>query len=258
MLLAGRATRLMRYVHDEPKRYDAVVRFGTETDTEDLCGAVVREAPLPTIPGLEAAAQRLLGETDQVPPAYSAKRVGGRRAYALARAGAAVELPAVRVTVHALALGGFEGTPDAVEQCRMQLSCAGGTYVRSLARDLARAAGSGAHLIALRRLEAGVFSVTRAVSLERLQARDVALESPLAAVGGYPRQALTPNELERVVRGIDVEARIAGQYAALVGASDPGADETLVAFAERRRSEVGDRWQPRVVMRQPEVEGEGP
>jgi tRNA pseudouridine55 synthase len=257
VLLAGRATRLMRYVHDEPKLYDAVVRFGAETDTEDLHGAVVREAPLPTIPALEAAAQGLVGETDQVPPAYSAKRVDGKRAYALARAGAVVDLPAVRVTVHALSLGPFDGTPDAVEQCQMRVSCGGGTYVRSLGRDLARAAGSAAHLTALRRVEAGVFSITRAVSVERLQARAVALESPLAAVAGYPRQVLTPDDLRKVVRGIDVEARMAGEYAALVGAADPASEATLVAFAERRRSELGDRWQPRVVMRQPEVGDRG-
>jgi tRNA pseudouridine55 synthase len=258
VLLVGRATRLMRYVHDEPKLYDAVVRFGTETDTEDLHGAVVREAPLPAIPAIEGAAQRLLGETDQVPPAYSAKRVAGRRAYALARAGAVVELPAVRVTVHSVGLSAFEGMPDAVEQCQMRVSCAGGTYVRSLARDLARAAGSAAHLTALRRLEAGVFSVGRAASLERLQARAVALESPLAALAGYPRQALSRDELLKVVRGIDVEARMAGEYAALVEAGDSGGNEALVAFAERRRSEMGDRWQPRVVMRPPGTEGRTP
>ena len=251
VLLAGRATRLMRFVQDEPKVYDAVLRFGTETDTEDLNGSVVRESPLPTVAALQTAASQFIGEGWQVPPSYSAKRVDGKRAYELARAGETVTLNPVRIVVHSLALSDYEGSPGAVDRCRVQVSCAGGTYVRSLGRDLARAAGSAGHLVALRRLEAGIFSVSRAVSLERLQGGDIDLESPLAALAGYPRQDLTTEELRKVVRGIDVEARTEGKYAALVDADVYGGEGTLVAFAERRRAEQGERWQPRVVMRQP-------
>jgi tRNA pseudouridine55 synthase len=190
----------------------------------------------------------MVGETSQVPPAYSAKHVGGRRAYALARAGTAVDLPAVRITVHTLALDDFRGAPDAIEECRLRVSCAGGTYVRSLGRDLARAAGSAGHLIALRRLRTGAFSVDRACSLEQVQARSVALEPPLAALAGYPRQDLTMDELKSVVRGIDIEARVDGPYAALVDADVYGGEGRLIAFGQRRGSEAGDRWQPRVVM----------
>ena len=249
VLLTGRATRLMRYLHDEPKGYEAVLSFGTETDTEDLYGAVIRSAPLPTRAALHAAAGRLVGETDQVPPAYSAKRIDGKRAYELAREGTPVVLAPVRITVHAIALDEFDGAPDAVERCRLRVSCAGGTYVRSLARDLARDAGSAAHCVALRRLEAGVFSVARALSLEQLRAGNISLESPLAALAGFPRQDLTTDELRQVIRGIDVEARTEGPFAALVDADVHGGEGTLVAFAERRPSEKGDRWQPRVVMR---------
>jgi tRNA pseudouridine55 synthase len=249
VLLAGRATRLMRYLHDEPKVYEAVVQFGTETDTEDLHGAVVRDAPLPSREALDAAALGLVGETLQVPPAYSAKRIEGKRAYQLAREGVALAMTPVRVTVHSLALDGFEGTPDAVERCRLRASCGGGTYVRSLARDLARAATSAGHCVALRRLEAGVFSAARALTLEALQASNVALESPLRALAGYPRQDLTTDEFRQVIRGIDVEARVEGAFAALVDADVYGGEGTLIAFAERRPSEKGDRWQPRVVMR---------
>ena len=251
VLLSGRATRLMRYVRDEPKVYEATVRFGSETDTEDLHGTVVREGPLPSSASLFAAAPRFVGETDQVPPAFSAKHVDGKRSYELARAGHAVPLPAVRITVHALSLDRFAGSDDAVEQCGLRVSCAGGTYVRSLARDLGRAVGSAAHLVALRRMEAGSFLASRAVTLEALQAGRAVLEPPLAALAGYPEQALTTDELRKVVRGIDVEARVDGAFAALVDADVYGGAGTLVAFAQRRSSEQGDRWQPRVVMRDP-------
>jgi tRNA pseudouridine55 synthase len=251
VLLSGRATRLARFVHDEPKEYDATVSFGAETETEDRHGAIAREAALPSRAALEAAVPGFLGEIEQVPPAYSAKRVEGKRSYELARAGAAVALRPVRVTVHALALDAFEGGAEAVEQCRLRVSCGGGTYVRSLARDLARAAGSAAHLAELRRLRAGVFSVTDACALAAVQAGAFAMRPALDALAGHPRQELTADEVAKVVRGIDVEARVAGAYAALVNAGDGGPEPQLVALAERRPSEQGDRWQPRVVMRGP-------
>jgi tRNA pseudouridine55 synthase len=265
VLLVGRATRLLRWLHDEPKVYEATVRFGAETDTEDLDGQVTRAAPLPSRAALEAALPSLLGEIDQVPPAYSAKRVDGRRAYELAREGRAVEMTPSRVRIESLALSDFTGTDDAVASCRVRVSCGGGTYVRSLARDLARAAGSAAHLVALRREQAGVFSLARSIPLELLRSgAPVNLAPAIDALEGYPCQVLSEDEVAHVVRGIDVEARVEGPFAALISASGPAdavvtavlrrpppssAVLSLVAFAERRKSEHGDRWQPRVVMR---------
>src|ERR1019366_7069417 len=112
LLLVGRATRLARLVHDEPKEYDATLRFGTETDTEDLNGAIVREGRLPSRAALTVAIHGFVGDIEQVPPAYSAKHVDGKRSYELARAGVAVELRPVRVMVHPLELDAFEGTED--------------------------------------------------------------------------------------------------------------------------------------------------
>ena len=253
VLFVGRATRLLQWVHDEPKEYDAIVRFGIDTDTEDLAGQVVREAPLPSRAALEHAVAALLGDIDQVPPAYSAKRVDGKRAYELARAGREVVLAPARVHVNSIALSEFAGTDDAVTSCRMLVSCGGGTYVRSLARDLAQGAGSAAHLTALRRTRAGVFSLSRAVPLERLRSGEpVTLAPAIDALEGFPHQALSADELAKIVRGIDVEARVDGAFAALLdGGPADGAAGTglLVAFAERRAGEHGDRWQPRVVMR---------
>ena len=250
MLLTGRATRLAQFLLDEPKEYDATIRFGSETDTEDLHGAVVREAALPSVAALTDVAPRFVGELDQVPPAYSAKHVDGKRAYERARAGEQVELSPVRVTIHALTLGPFGGSDDAVEWCRMRVSCGGGTYVRSIARDLARATLTAGHLTALRRMKAGAFSVEDACSLDALQSGAAALRPALDALAGYVRQPLSHDEVQKVVRGIDVEARVDGDRGALVTGEEGEAEPVLVAFAERRNSEKGARWQPRVVMRE--------
>jgi tRNA pseudouridine55 synthase len=249
VLLAGRATRLAQYLPDEPKVYEALVRFGAETDTEDVTGTVVREAPLASVAALQAARASLVGVITQVPPSYSAKHVAGGRAYEAARRGEEVVLAPVQVTVHSVDLRPVEVSPDGgVSSCSMRVVCGGGTYVRSLARDLARAAGSGAHLVTLRRQAAGVFTLARSIPYERL--RDgtalTSLAPAIDALEGFPLQPLGADEVAAVARGMAVDARVAGAHAALIEGSGEGA---LVAFAERVSSESGDRWQPRVVMR---------
>jgi tRNA pseudouridine55 synthase len=238
----------MRYVHDEPKVYDAIVKFGVETDTEDPHGGAVREAALPSRESLERAALAFVGTLEQVPPAFSAKQVGGERSYDLARAGKAVPLAPVSVTVHECTLSAFEGSASAVTQCALHVSCAGGTYVRSIARDLARAVESAAHLTELRRVSAGGFLAERAFSLASLQSGAVSVEPPLAALDGYPSQGITPDEIASVGRGMSIDARVDGRYASLLDEA-ARAPRRLVAFAERVKTESGDRWQPRVVMR---------
>jgi tRNA pseudouridine55 synthase len=249
VLLVGRATRLAAYLPAEPKEYEALVRFGTETNTEDADGEVSREAALPTAEALEVARAGFVGTIAQVPPAFSAKHVDGQRAYKLARRGEAVELAPVQVTIHSLALSAFERTPDgAVTSCRMQVSCGGGTYVRSLARDLARAAGSAAHLETLRRHRAGVFTLARSIPYERMRdgSQPVTIAPPMDALEGMPVQVIDTAELSGVLHGADLAARVPGTHAALIEAAGGGA---LVALAERVSSATGDRWQPRVVMR---------
>ena len=246
VLLLGRATRLAQYVNDEPKEYVGEVLFGAETETEDLLGAVTRTAPLPTADELKAIATLFTGRISQVPPAYSAKRIEGKRAYELARSGAEVELKAVEVQIHSLSFESFTEAGGRVSSCRIRVACGGGTYIRSLARDIARAVGSAAHLTSLRRERAGVFSLGRSVPLERLREGEGTLAPPVDALEGYPVQPLSDDEVAKVTRGIDVEARVEGKFAALVESRGSG---ELVAFAERRPSERGDRWQPRVVMR---------
>jgi tRNA pseudouridine55 synthase len=259
VLLVGRATRLLPHLPGEPKVYEATVRFGAETETEDLHGAVTREAGLPARRALLDALPALTGAIDQVPPAYSAKRVEGKRAYALARAGEAPQLPPVRVRVDRWEVLALDDDV-AVREARVRVTCGGGTYVRSLARDWARLAGSAAHLTALRRIRSGGFDVADALPVAALESaaagpsgvgpvpadrtgprgRSGLLRPALDALLGFPRQALTEEDVTRVARGIDVAATVAGAWGALVHP----AHGALVALAERR----GDRWQPRVVM----------
>lgn len=236
VLLVGRATRLLPHVAGDPKVYEATIRFGAETDTEDLLGEVVRTAPLPSRAAIEEAIPALTGEIEQVPPAYSAKRVGGKRAYDLARSGAAVELRPARVRVDRWELLAWRD-----DECDVRITCGGGTYIRSLARDLARLAGSAAHLSALRRTRSGVFDVSAAAPVDALAPGAVPLLAPLAALPDHPVQRLAIDDVRRVARGIDVAATTPGAWGALVH-EESGA---LVALAERR----ADRWQPRVVMR---------
>lgn len=238
VLLVGRATRLVPHVSGDPKVYGATVRFGAETETEDLLGAVVREAGSPTEAAVRAAIPALTGVLDQVPPAYSAKRLQGRRAYDLARAGQEVVLAPARVRVDEWNVLTWRDGPPA--ECDVRVACGPGTYIRSLARDLARHVGSAAHLVALRRERSGRFDVRDAVSLAGLQAGEVMLRPALDALPEHPVQPLDPVDVRRAAGGNLVAAHVDGRWASLVDAST-GA---LAALAERR----GDYWQPRVVL----------
>jgi tRNA pseudouridine55 synthase len=240
VLLTGRATRLLPYIPGEPKVYDATIQFGSETDTEDPLGVVIREAPVPTEEAVRAALPALTGVIAQVPPAYSAKRVDGQRAYEAARAGVALDLKPVSITVHSWELLAWHG-----DACDVRIVCGGGTYVRSLARDLARSVQSAAHLRALRRVAAGAFDVAAAQSVLALREQAPNLRPPLDALPHMAHVTLTHDEVHRIRRGLDiaiVEAPVSsGSHVALVSAEHGG----LIALGER----IGDRWQPRVVMR---------
>lgn len=238
VVLAGRATRLVPHVSGDPKVYTATVRFGAETDTEDLLGAVVREADPPAEPAVRAAVGQLVGTLDQVPPAYSAKRVQGRRAYDLARAGEAITLAPSRVRVDAVEVLAWRGHWPV--ECDVRVTCGPGTYIRSLARDLGRLVESAAHLSALRRERSGRFDVRDATSMDTLVAGEATVRPALAALPEHPVERLDTVDVRRATSGNLVAARLNAPWASLVDASS-GA---LVALAERR----GESWQPRVVL----------
>lgn len=165
IVLVGRATRLATFLDIEPKVYEAVISFGTATDTDDATGEPTRSAQAPAESDVRAAIVTLTGEIEQVPPAYSAKKVAGKRAYAAARSGDALELAPARVVVHGWEIGAFTG--DALTAT---ITCGGGTYIRALARDLGRFSGSAAHLASLRRTRIGKFDVTDATPADALGA----------------------------------------------------------------------------------------
>lgn len=152
LLLVGQATRLMDLLHPLPKTYEAEVVWGVETDTCDLQGLPVGgSGRVPDPAALDGALSPFLGWTDQVPPATSAKKIAGEAAYRKAHRGEAVDLPPSRVYLHSAE---WIGSP-APDRSLLRLTCRGGFYVRSLARDLGRALGCGAHLAKLRRTAIG-------------------------------------------------------------------------------------------------------
>lgn len=165
-LLVGETTKSTELLHTAPKVYDALVRFGSETATDDREGDVTRTAAPPdSASAIEVALAPLRGAIQQVPPAYAAVKVDGRTAYSRARSGEKVELAAREVQVYRLEMTDWH-SPDA----RLLIVCSSGTYVRSIARDLGRALGSAAHLSALRRLAIGALDIADAIGIEALRA----------------------------------------------------------------------------------------
>jgi tRNA pseudouridine55 synthase len=165
----GEATKLCGRMLDASKAYAFTIGFGVETDTLDLEGKPVSESThLPSLAEVTAVLPRFTGPIEQVPPAYSALMVDGKRAYELARAGQAVELKARAVTVRDLRI--VAGAGDALEEVTLEADVSKGTYIRSLARDIARALGTVGHVTMLRRLRAGPFNLSQAISLDNLNA----------------------------------------------------------------------------------------
>jgi tRNA pseudouridine55 synthase len=156
----GKATRLARFLSAGEKVYEATIRLGFATTTDDLRGEPLGPARRVALDraALDEACRRLTGTIRQVPPAYSARRVGGRRLYELARRGVDVDREAASVTVHA-----FEVVSFADDRVEAVVKCSPGTYVRALARDLGEALGVGGHLVSLRRTRSGDFALDQAV-----------------------------------------------------------------------------------------------
>jgi len=238
VLLFGRATRLLPHLDGVPKEYEAAIAFGRETDTDDLGGETMREAAAPTDDAIHAAIPQLTGTLHQLPPAYSAKRVGGRRAYDAARAGETLELTPAVVEVFAWRDLRREG-----DTLFATISCGGGTYIRALARDLGRLCGSAAHLTALRRTRSGPFYVRDAVTLEQVREGRAVLRPAIDAVPAIPRIVLAEPDAERVLRGVAIDRGAGASASPRAALVDPRSG-ALLALAEAD----GVRWQPRVVM----------
>jgi tRNA pseudouridine55 synthase len=209
-LALGEATKTAQLATAGRKRYRFRVRWGAATETDDREGTVIAEAAArPDAAGIEAALPRFTGTVMQRPPSYSAIKVAGRRAYALARGGAAPELAARAVEIAELRLLGL---PDA-DHADFEAAVGAGTYIRSLARDLAAALGTLGHIAALRRLQVGRFTETQAISLEQATALGHSLAAsehllPIeTALDDIPALAVTAAEAARLRHGQRVALR---------------------------------------------------
>jgi tRNA pseudouridine55 synthase len=165
VVLVGQATKLSAFLMGGVKQYRATITLGTETDTMDPTGRVIRTSPVPSMEPdfIKECALSFRGEIEQVPPIFSAVKCQGKRAYDLARKGIQVDLKKRSVEIYRLEVEAID-LPDLT----VTVACSGGTYMRSLAADLGRRLGTGAHLKVLRRLSSGSFSVAHALSSERL------------------------------------------------------------------------------------------
>lgn len=159
VVLVGRLTRLTPWFMGQAKEYEAVVRFGEETDTLDPLGRVIATAAVPPLSQLEDVLPRFRGRILQTPPSYSAVHVGGKRSYEIAQSGETPDLAPRSVSIEMLELLSFEGV-----EARFSVRCSSGTYIRSLARDIGLACGSRAFVQSLRRTRIGTFDVAAACS----------------------------------------------------------------------------------------------
>jgi tRNA pseudouridine55 synthase len=202
-IACGEATKLAGRMLDAAKGYDFTVQFGSETSTLDTEGAVVARSDVrPEEAAIRAILPRFTGAQDQVPPAYSALKVDGQRAYALARAGETVTLATRRITVHHIAL--VHATP---ESATFTTLVSKGTYIRSLARDIARALGTVGHVTMLRRTRSGPFGLEQAISLDKLAQLvqgpqpEQALLPLMTGLDDIPALAITPDEAAALKQG---------------------------------------------------------
>lgn len=243
-IFLGRATRLVEYHLGDRKGYRATVCFGAASTTDDLEGELTpAPGPPPVRATVEAALATLSGPITQRPPAYSAIKVAGRRAYAMARAGETVELAPREVTIHRLEIAAWDtGDPDR-PVATLDVECSAGTYVRALARDLGEAVGSAAYLGALVRTASGPFGLDAAIRLDDVRAAaaegPAALERlllpPDAGLDALPRILLTEDEVAAIARGQYVRpaaALPAGAASGLLRLVD--ASGRLVAMATLR------------------------
>lgn len=226
----GQATRLTEYVQQMPKRYHGTFLLGRESNTEDVEGNVVEldNPPRPTREQIEAVLPQFIGEIEQRPPAYSALKVGGRRAYDLARRGEQVELAPRKINVNAIRIVGYE-----YPELQLDIECGSGTYVRSLGRDLAAALGTGAVMSALVRTAIGDFRLADACRLAELSAGTIGthLLPPSRAVALLPSVKVTADEITHLRQGKTMENRFDTTAAEIAALDESG---QLVAIVEPR------------------------
>ena len=230
----GEATKIAGFITEGNKSYDAVIRFGIETDTQDSAGKVLAEKPAPHLDKemLETALNGFRGALLQTPPMYSAVKINGKRLYELARAGEEVERAARQVTVHELILRDFSST-----EATVSVQSSKGFYVRAMAHDLGRVLGCGGHLKSLRRTANGAFTLAQSIGLDQLMREKDAtpyLIPVSQALNEIPPFIVSRFDAERVVKGIQLEANgRQGRFRILDG------DGKLIAMGEASAGKMG-------------------
>lgn len=199
IVAVGRVTRLIRFVQAQPKTYRARMLMGVATDSLDADGAILSREPVEcTESEIEAVLDRFRGTIMQIPPMVSALKVGGKRLHELAREGIEVEREPRPVTIHRLEILDF--SPGPYPEVEFEVRCSTGTYVRTLGDDIARAVGSRAHLISLRRTAIGAHQVDDAVALDDLTT-ETPLMDPAKALTGMAAVEVSAEEAARVANG---------------------------------------------------------
>ena len=253
VLLIGKATRLAQFLDKDEKEYEAVIQFGFETDTGDRTGQRTAESELQN----EAISERLQttdwkkvfddfrGDIEQTPPMYSAKKQGGKKLYELARQGKEVERQPVKVTISKLEI--IDDDPFRVPQStlRIRVVCSAGTYIRTLAEDIGRSIGVGAHLTELRRTRAGKFALGDSLSLDELDPTSVTLLPIEKAVSHLPEFILSPDRVEKTRNGMTTRTSGA-QYDdnVIVRMVDQNGDLVAIGVNENEVSEI----RPKIVL----------
>ena len=203
----GQATRLVEYFTEKDKTYKVIMKFGTETNTQDASGEVTVETELPSLSKAEfiAVTEQFIGEIKQVPPMYSAIKKDGQPLYKLARQGVEVEVEPRPVVIHGIKVLMYNK-----ESAMLEVHCGKGTYIRTLCQDLGRACGSSAHMTYLMRLSSGMFTITDAVPLARLEQSETPeqfLQDMNSCLGDMPSLIITDGKMtERLVNGLSQKA----------------------------------------------------
>ncbi len=244
IVCVGQATRLIEYLHRLPKRYVATFQLGQRSDTEDVEGRVtpLENPPRPTLRQIEQTAAGLLGEIQQVPPAYSALKVQGQRAYDLARAGERVELAARPVVIHAIEVLEYAYPSLCLEVC-----CGSGTYIRSLGRDLAEALETGAVMSNLTRTAIGDFLIDDAVDPASLTRENLSrhLLPPQLAVASLPSLELTPAQFAQIRHGRAILAPADSKAEEFAGLDSSGQLAAILKRSEHDELRPGQTSQRR-------------
>ena len=278
VLLIGKATRLAKFINKDEKKYEAVLRFGFETDTGDRTGRRKKEeiikgkADSLKASEIEKALPDFLGEIEQTPPMYSAKKIKGRKLYELARRGTGIERSPIKVIIRKLkivklpdresSVGRTETRPQRLMRNLYKVSnidtrdftvlvcCSAGTYVRALAEDIGRKIGVGCHLAELRRISAGKFDISKAISLKTVKERVLAKEldenliSMNEAVSHLPEKGINEEELKRIKNGMKISANLAVDNFLNIRLTDSKYNLVAIGKYEKKNKKI----QPSIVL----------